>query len=480
MTLFVNQIEGNEVIEDKGEVTYDELLDTYTENEFAECLIKKVKGEYKALINTERWLKWEVKYWKPDARKTIHEKLLEVRDELITKGKDNNRPTMVKSASKLGNNTTSNNVIKEAFKIAGDHKVLVSDLNKNHQLLNLINGTLNLENLKFRKHRKEDLITEINNIEYDSDAKAERWTSFLNETFAGDSALIKYLQKYFGYVLTGDTKEHKLLYFYGTGANGKSTFINTIRKVSGSYAISLPSEQFMRSNGNNSDMVERTKAQLVGKRLGIVSEISSDRSFNEALIKELVSGDNVTARHIQQSAFEYKPTAKIVMIGNHKPIADHDDSAFFRRMIMVPFDNVVKEESQDKDLESKLEKEMSGILNWMIAGLDIYRKEGLTEVPEKIKQANQDYQKQCDALGEFLESECLSSESKVKVTELCEAYNSWLSKSATKAKYLHSKQFCNELRNRGYELTKTGNAQYCNGINLEKEKNNLGSLGRQF
>ena len=192
------------------------------------------------------------------------------------------------------------------------------------------------------------------------------WTKFLDRITDGNSELQSFLQRYCGYCCTSFTNEHVFAFAYGTGANGKSTFINTIAKIFGDYATVADMSTFITSNNERhpTDL-----AKLVGARLVVAQETQKGRRWDETKIKALTGGDKITARFMRQDFFDFTPTFKLFICGNHKkPRLTSVDEAIRRRLLLVPFTVQIPLAERDKELPDKLKPEWPGILRWMIDG----------------------------------------------------------------------------------------------------------------
>ena len=177
-------------------------------------------------------------------------------------------------------------------------------------MLNVTNGTLDLNTGELREHRREDLITKLAPVNYDPKATCPIWEKFLDRIMDGNQNLIRYLQKAVGYALTGSIKEQCLFFLYGLGANGKSTFLNIIREMMGDYAKQTTSETFMVKRG---DHIPCDIADLKGARFVAAAEVENGRRLAEVLVKQITGGDRVKARFLYGQLFEYDPEYKIFL-----------------------------------------------------------------------------------------------------------------------------------------------------------------------
>jgi putative DNA primase/helicase len=236
-------------------------------------------------------------------------------------------------------------------------------------------------------------------------APAERadcplWQGFLRDATAGDEALISFLQQFCGYLLTGDTREHALLFIYGPGGNGKSVFLNTVAAILGDYCRNAPMETFTASQG---DRHPTDLAMLKGARLVCAAETEEGRAWAEVRIKQMTGGDVVSARFMRQDFFEFRPQFKLLIIGNHKPVLRNVDDAARRRFNVVPF--VHKPPNPDRQLEARLRAEWPAILRWMIEGCLAWQQLGLTR-PRVVVEATTEYFTEQDTLRQWLDECC--------------------------------------------------------------------------
>ncbi len=203
------------------------------------------------------------------------------------------------------------------------------DLDRDHMLLNVENGTTELRTGQLRPHRRADLLTKLAPVTYDATAACPRWDSFLEEILPS-AELRAFVRRMIGYALTGDVSEQSLFIAHGGGANGKSVFLETIKSMLGDYAQAAAKETF--TPARDSDKVPNDLASMAGARLVAVVETDEDRRLDEALVKAITGGDEVRARFMRAEWFSYKPTAKPILVTNHKPNVRGDDYATWRRI----------------------------------------------------------------------------------------------------------------------------------------------------
>jgi len=220
----------------------------------------------------------------------------------------------------------------------------------------------------------------------------------------GDTELINFLQRSFGYSLTGSVQEHALFFGHGGGANGKGTTIETIAGILGDYARTAPMEVFTASP---SDRHPTELAMLQGSRFVTASETEEGRRWAESKIKQMTGGDKIAARFMRGDFFEYNPQFKLWLTGNHKPGLRSVDEAIRRRFNLIPFTVTIPDAERDKHLFDKLKEEWPGILSWMIEGCLVWQTMGLAP-PTAVRDATNEYLRSEDALGLWFAERCIA------------------------------------------------------------------------
>jgi putative DNA primase/helicase len=268
-------------------------------------------------------------------------------------------------------------------------------------LLGTPSGTLDLRTGELRDTFMEDFITKLTSVTPSVMPDCPSWRAFLGQVTQGNAGLILFLKQWCGYCLTGDIREHALVFAHGPGSNGKGVFLNVVRSIMGNYARNAAMDTFTASH---SDKHPTDLAMLRGARMVTASETEEGRAWAEARIKALTGGDPITARFMRQDFFEFHPTFKLTIVGNHKPVLRNVDAAARRRINMVPF--LYKPPIKDKELEAKLLKEAPGILRWMIEGCLYWQENGLTR-PDIVVQATAEYFSEQDTVHKWMEETCL-------------------------------------------------------------------------
>jgi putative DNA primase/helicase len=247
------------------------------------------------------------------------------------------------------------------------------------------------------------------------------WDAFLNRVTSENFELQKFLQRFAGYCCTGNVNEHVFAFFYGTGANGKGTFINTIMWILGDYATVADVSTFLASNHERhpTDL-----AKLHGARLVVAQETEKGRRWDEAKIKSITGGDPITARFMRQDFFDYIPQFKLGIIGNHKPRLVNIDPAMRRRLLLIPFTVQIPKAERDTNLPEKLKAEGPAILRWMIEGCLEWQTIGL-QPPEIVTAATEQYFEDQDVIRQWLD-ECINVDAgPYAFTPIASLFASW-------------------------------------------------------
>jgi putative DNA primase/helicase len=413
----------------------------------------------------KKWLVWNGSHWVMDEGDAlIHGKGLEmvrnIYDEVL-KTDDYRERYEIEKYAMLSESMRRREAFVKAASVMKDLHVTSDALDPNPWLLNVKNGTINVTTGDFREHRQEDMITKTAHVEYDPQADCPFWKQFVREIMDFKADVISFVQTAAGWALTGDISEQTMFILFGTGANGKSTFLNTIMYLLGDYAIATPTETFMRKNG---DQYTNDIARLRGTRFVTTTEAEQGRRLSEPLIKKITGNDQMTARFLYGEFFNFTPTFKIFMATNHKPMIKGTDHGIWRRIKLIPFTTRIPEEKQDKHLEMKLREEASGILNWLLEGTVRWKRERL-KVPTAILNATDEYREEMDVIGNFLKECCIQRpEVSVRIRELFKAYQDWCDENNEHG--VSERFFGLRLKEMGFEQGRTSEARYWTGLAL--------------
>ena len=321
------------------------------------------------------------------------------------------------------------------------------DYDRDPFLLTVGNGTLDLRTGVLREALRKDLITRATDVPYDPCATAPRWNQFLNEVFGGDSEIIGYVQRAVGYSLTGITREQCFFLLCGSGANGKTTFPETVVRLLGAHASTAAFSTFLVQRNQGGPKPEL--AALFGARFVKAAEPEHNARLDEAIMKQLTGEDTISVRHLYQEGFEYRPQFKIWLATNHKPAIWETSDAIWRRIKLIEFNQQFTSTRADSGLRGRLEVELPGILAWAVQGCLEWRKIGLKE-PQRVSVATFGYRRESDQIGRFLKDRCdLQLDCRTPAKMLYDAYVGWCGKNHEKP--IANNLFATKLAERGIE-----------------------------
>jgi putative DNA primase/helicase len=307
--------------------------------------------------------------------------------------------------------------------------------------------------LWFLSHDPADRITKLVPIDYRPGAPCERFDAFLAEV-QPQATMRRQLAAWRGYSMTGDIGEQKLCVFYGGGRNGKSVFEDICSFVAGDYSGTAAIETFLdEGKGRNAGQATPDLAELPGVRMLRASEPNRGAKLNEGLIKAATGGEPIKARHLNRDYFDFYPSFKLTISGNHRPSITGADEGIWRRIVLVPWSVTIPPEKQNPRLATELRAEASGILNWMLDGLADWLDHGLSLAAE-TREATAEYRRDSDQLGRFLEActEAVEGE-QVQSSVLHEVFNAW--SVANSLNPWKGRGFSDAMVERGYKKTKS-------------------------
>ncbi len=373
-----------------------------------------------------QWLVWDGNRWARDYGSLIHAKAKQTIQQMYL------------SAGRIGDEERRTKEVKWALASESESRIRAMIalaryepgvpihpdlLDEHHWLLNCANGTLDLQSGELGDPRREDLLTKLMPTAYKPEASAPIWDYFQDHISGNTDELIGFKQRAFGYGLTGDTSEQCFFIHYGTGSNGKSTELNTVRAVLGAdYAMHTPTDTVLIKR---SDAIPNDLARLRGSRFVTAIEAEAGRRMAESLVKQMTGGDPIAARFMRAEWFEFVPTHKLYLAVNHKPVIRGADEAIWRRIRLIPYDVTIPPDEQDKHLQEKMEAEAEGVLAWLVRGCMEWQERGL-DAPRAVTHATDEYRKDMDTLGDFL-TECCVIGTRFETTakNLHDAYRTW-------------------------------------------------------
>lgn len=460
MHLPADNADASVIDHDDGTVAPDgrEQVVWGTEDALAISFTRRYQLDWRYVAAWGKWLMWDGQRWRTEDTLAASDLARLVCRHASLKA---DSPKM---AAKLAGASTISGVERLA-RADRRHAGTTEEWDADIWLINTPGGVVDLRTGRMRAHERRDRMTKICTATLVPGSQLRYWMTFLEQVTGGDPALITYLQKVFGYSLTGSTQEHALFFLYGTGANGKSVFVNTLLTIMGEYAANAPMDTFMETR---SDRHPTDLAGLRGARFVAATETEQGRRWKESKIKEMTGGDRVSARFMRQDFFTYPPQYKILIAGNHKPAIRNIDEAMRRRLHLIPFTITVPPDKRDKELQGKLLTERNGIFEWAVEGCLAWQREGLRP-PQCVMDATDEYFESEDALGRWLEERCVRVASAKSLT--AELFNDWKQWAEASGEFIGSqRRFSDLLLTRGLEKWRnTAGVRGFQGIGLKEQ-----------
>lgn len=402
---------------------------------------------------------WDGSRWAKDTRENVIALAREVPKQIdlaATKIIDDDTRKTVEKWANASRNVQRIKAIPTLARADDRIKVSADSLDADPWLFNVSNGTINLRTGGISDHDKNDLLTLHSPITFNPRATAPLWDSYLLRVFDNDRDVIDFVQRSVGYSLTALTVEQAFFILHGPQGTGKTTFIETLREIFGEYAMNADPSTFMQKQ--RSGRANPEIARLQGARFVSSSETEENERLAAGIVKRLSGNTRITASHLYAPDFEFEPVLKLWIDTNHKPrIAAHDD-AVWARLVLIPFEVVLRHTALDiKGYKDLLKAELPGILRWAVEGCLKWQADGLTR-PDKIKNAANEYRTESDALQQFIDDACIVGAHEVSgATDLYRSYNEWC--ETANERPFNMRRFKQAMTERGFaqDRRSTGN-----------------------
>lgn len=417
----------------------------------------------------KKWLIWDGQRWALDrtgeahrAAKAIVRPIANRMRWAARKAANEKEASALQRAAK---SLESVNSIRAMLELGGTEievALAPEDLDGWPDLLNTASGTLDLTTFELTPHDQNMHLTKVTSAAYDPAAEAPMFHAFM-ERIQPDPAMREFLARLLGHTISGRVHEHLLAIAFGVGRNGKSTLLELVREVLGDYAATTdPALLIDRGDAHPTGI-----ADLFGLRLALTHETDQGRRLAEGTVKRLTGGDRIRARRMREDFWEFDPTHSIVMVTNHRPVITGQDEGIWRRLKLIPFDQVIPLDEVDSELPAKLRTEAAGVLRWLVDGYRSYLERGLDD-PAAVTEATDKFRKDADLMGLFLAENCvLIPHVSVGSTPLFNAWVKWCTTENIDAGTQTA--FSTALVEKGYDKAKSHGSMVWKGIGLKAE-----------
>lgn len=405
---------------------------SYNDKGNGELFADLFKDKCRYNVTAKEWYCYDGKVWHEDTGAMVASRCAkELADALLiystTISEETKKAAYIKHVANLGQLRYRNTMLQDAR-----DKYFISRemLNKDVNLFNCQNGIIDLQTFKFKEHNPDHLLSKISNVWYDPSAESKRFERFINEVMMENPEKQEYLQKLFGYSMTGTGKEEGCYILYGASTrNGKTSLVETISYMLGGsdgYAMSMKPESLAQKQNNDSRQASGDIARLDGCRFLNVSEPPKRLLLDAGLLKSLTGRDTITARHLHEREFQFAPIFVLFWNVNYLPVINDPTLFTSGRINVITFDRHFSPDEQDKSLKEQLrsKENISGIFNWCLEGLRKYYIDGI-KPPEAVREATGEYQSQSDKIGNFMSEVLITSSKNSKAGDVYKAYQSW-------------------------------------------------------
>lgn len=356
-------------------------------------------------------------------------------------------------------NAARTRAMKEsAASVVGIAVHCTSDVFDTHpELVTARNGVVDLRDGSVAEVDPLLCLTQMVDADYRPDAGCPRWVQFLEEVFAGDQTVIRYVQQLVGLSISGRTGYHLLLMLAGRGANGKSLFLSTLENVFAELSGNFTPEVLLETRNES---ISNGLASLRGCRFVSTGELPENARLAESSLKSFTGEDTVKARFLHKEYFSFVPHFTPWMATNHLPLIRGTDNGIWRRIKVINFTRMFKESEQDQGLRAKLIAEADGIFAWAVRGAVDLAEHGLIE-PASVTDAVLAYRQGHDTIQRFLDEACTASVATVAGKKvfthkqaLYAGFQAWCASEGLRYK-ISAPNFLERLASRGYPCVRT-------------------------
>ena len=434
-----------------------------------ERFIDLTAGTVRFVPTLDQWIGWQGTRWEAlpgvfeVSRRVVNSIYLEAQNET-----DHDQQTKLFNWGHQSHQKPRLDAMADLARQAQHIQLSDGALDATNKLLGVPNGTVDLSTGELLAPDRDCFITKSTTVPYCPDARCPRWEAFVAEIMDNDPELTAFLHRLAGYALWGTNSEQVVAILYGTGSNGKSTFVNALQQVLGDYFRQVDPASFMASRHQNASGPREDLIRLYRARLVIATEPSEGDRLNEGLIKSVSGGDRLYARALYaKKGIEFTPEFLLMLVTNHKPIVKGTDDAIWRRLRLIPFERTFTDDEQNKHLKEELSAELVGIQRWLVEGCVTWYQTGLCP-PERVLGATDNYRTEMDNLAYWIEERCQVDQSAVTLlAALYRDYKEWCESEGTRAP--SNAWFGRNLQAKGFTLEKKSGQRARRGIRLRQD-----------
>jgi putative DNA primase/helicase len=443
-----------------------EIAATVELNEDAIAVVFASAYQGKLLFDTLRgkWFRWEDTHWKRDEGARVTREMIRRTVRKMCRGEPRWLTARVVDAIEKLARTDERTCPRGTF-------------DANPWLLGTPSGVVDLRDGSMRTARPEDMMTRLTGYAPDFGGDCPRWLGFLAACIHGfdehgkprtvqdDDDMMRFLQRMCGYFLTGSTRYEFVFLLFGGGANGKTTFLRVVREILGDYFVSVAVETFLQSAH---DQHPTGMAHIEGARLAACGELPDNRAWNSQRVKDISSGEKMSARHMRQDFYDFVPVCKLLFVGNHRPRLRQVDEAEKRRFRVIPFVHKVPENRRDSMLEDALREEYPAIFAWMVDGAKALIAEGFGLMPNAVTQATGDYFAENDTFALWAgEKLLLHKDYSVPAGVAYASYTRWFEGGGYEGRPVSSREFKMRMEDMGATHDRDNRGRLYRGTKLD-------------
>jgi putative DNA primase/helicase len=352
---------------------------------------------------SKEWLVWSGQYWGKDTkmkRFNFADAVSQYRQKQALSIKDN---TEKKQMFNFGVHSGDKGKMDSMLSVAAalpKFSTENDDWDQDDMVFQCRNGILNLSNGNIMDGQPSFMISQCSGIDYDPSAECPVFDQFLIDIMDGDEELAEYLLMCLGYSLSGLTDEQCMFILNGNGANGKSVLLDLMSHILCDYLVHTRFDAFLKKYNSTStnDLARLSKARMVK-----ANESGVGKNWDEERIKEITGGDKITARFLYAEYFEFRSRIKLWCATNNLPKTDDLSDAFWRRMVVIPFDRQFKGVDRNTNILAELKRESSGILNRLYQGFQQWTNTTLKKPPPRVEGAVKEYKAESDVVARWID-----------------------------------------------------------------------------